>query len=170
MTENFLFSSDALPKIKWSTIRAMGYSSKFWEDSNWNCMTGLAEVCTLVASLLFWTEISIKIRESSTATDRAAYWVAPSNSRHFQPQKIQDIDFRAPKRKKTWNSPLYSRGSIEFLSKLNQSENKPGILRVVPGFANNFWPKSLDLSEQMLANLYDTAHTTLPHDKLLELS
>ena len=54
--------------------------------------------------------------------------------------------------------------------KLNQSENKPGILRVVPGFANNFQSKSVDLSEQMLTNLYDTARTTLPRDKLLELS
>ena len=54
--------------------------------------------------------------------------------------------------------------------KLNQSENKPGILRVVPGFANNFQSKSVDLSEQMLTNLYDTAGTTLPRDKLLELS
>ena len=58
----------------------------------------------------------------------------------------------------------------EFFSKLNQAQNKPGILRVVPGFANNLRPKSLDLSEQMLTNLYDTAHTTLPRDKLLELS
>ena len=58
-----------------------------------NCMTGLAEVGTHVASLLK------KNRESSTVTDRAAYWVAPSS--HLQPQKIQDIDFRAPKKKKT---------------------------------------------------------------------
>ena len=43
-------------------------------------------------------------------------------------------------------------------------------MRVVPGFANKFQPKSLDLSEQMLTNLYDTAHTTLPRDNFLELS
>ena len=43
-------------------------------------------------------------------------------------------------------------------------------MQVVPGFANNFRPKSLDLSEQMLTNLYDTVLTTLPRDKLLELS
>ena len=43
-------------------------------------------------------------------------------------------------------------------------------MEVVPGFANNFRPKSLDLSEQMLTNLYDTVLTTLPRDKLLELS
>ena len=63
-------------------------------------MAGLADVCTHVASLLFWTEISIKFRESSTVTDRAAYWVAPSNLNHLQPQKSQGINFRAPKRKK----------------------------------------------------------------------
>ena len=62
-----------------------------------SCMTRLAEVGIHVTSLLFWTEISKKIRES-TVTDRAAYWVAPSS--HLQPQKIQDIDFQAPKRKK----------------------------------------------------------------------
>ena len=56
-----------------------------------NCMAGLAEVCTHVASLLFWTEISIKIRESSTVTDPAAYLIAPSNPSHVQPQKIRDI-------------------------------------------------------------------------------
>ena len=156
----------------------------------------MEEVCTHVASLLFWTEISIKIRESSTVTDRAAYWIAPSNPSHVQPQKIQDIDFRAPKRKKleilhciqeyqqldkskekkenNVKEKLVSKPTQnelhEYFSKLNQSENKPGILRVVPGYANNFRPKSLDLSEQMLTNLYDTANTTLPRDKLLELS
>ena len=51
-----------------------------------NCMADLAEVCTHVASLLFWTEISIKIIGSSTVTDRTAYWVAPSNLSHLQPQ------------------------------------------------------------------------------------
>ena len=56
-----------------------------------NCMAGLAEVCTHVASLLFWTEISIKIREFSTVTDPAAYLIAPSNPSHVQPQKIRDI-------------------------------------------------------------------------------
>ena len=60
-------------------------------SAHYNCMAGLAEVCTHVASLLFWTEISIKIRESSTVTDPAAYLIAPSNPSHVQPQKIRDI-------------------------------------------------------------------------------
>ena len=51
-----------------------------------NCMADLAEVCTHVTSLLFWTEISIKIIESSNVTDQTAYWVAPSNLSRLQPQ------------------------------------------------------------------------------------
>ena len=124
-------------------------------------MAGLAEFCTHVASLPFRIETSIKIRESSTVTDRAAYWVTPSNPSHLQPQKIQDIDFGAPKRKKreilhciqedqqldkskekNVTERVVSKPTQnelhEFLSKLNQLENKPEILRVVPGFPNNF--------------------------------
>ena len=107
------------------------------------------------------------------------------------PQKIQDINFSAEKKKKSEILHCIQDGQQldkskekkeknvkerpaqnelhEFLSKLNQSENNPGILQVIPGFANNFQPKSLDLSEQMLTNLYDAAHTTLPCDKLLGL-
>ena len=122
--------------------------------------------------------------------------MAPSNPSHIQPQKIKDIDFRAPKRKKrrilrcaqedqqldkskekkekNVKQRLVSKPTQnelqELLSKLNQSENKLGILRVVLGFANNFRPKSLDLSEQMLTHFYDTVPTTLPRDKFLELS
>ena len=73
-------------------------------------MAGLAEFCTHVACSLFWTEISIKISESSTVTDRAAYWVAPSNPSYLQPQKKQQQQ-QQQKNKKTRNSPLYSRGS-----------------------------------------------------------
>ena len=43
-------------------------------------------------------------------------------------------------------------------------------MRVVPGFANNFQPKSVDLSEQMLTDLYVTVPATLPRDKFLNLS
>ena len=121
--------------------------------AHYNCMAGLAEVCTHVTSLLFWTEISVKIRESSTVTDWAAYWVAPSNPSHLQPPKIHDINFWAQKKKseilhciqddqqldkskgkkeKNVKERLISKPAQnelhEFLLKLNQSENKPEIL------------------------------------------
>ena len=84
------FSGDALPKIKLNTMISMGNSYKYGEilSVHFNCMADLAEICTRVTSLLFWTKISIKVRESSTVTDRAVFWDAPSNLSHLQPQKI----------------------------------------------------------------------------------
>ena len=41
-------------------------------------MAGLAEACTHIAAILFWVEMSIKIRNSKTVTDKLAYWVNPS--------------------------------------------------------------------------------------------
>ena len=74
-------------------------------------MAGLAEFCTHVASLLFWTEFSIKISESSTVTDRAAYWVAPSNKSYLQPQKNKKQKKKQQQQRYIVYSPLYSRGS-----------------------------------------------------------
>ena len=97
-----LFSDDALPKIKWSTIRAMSYSTKFWGSSlsTLQLYGWLGRVLYPCCILAFLDWSFNKIRESFTVTDRAAYWMAPSNPSHIQPQKIKDIDFRAPKRKK----------------------------------------------------------------------
>ena len=131
-------------------------------------MAGLAEFFTPVASSLFWTEISIKISESSTVTDRAAYWVAPSNPSYLQPQKKQKQKTKKTKKKQNKTkkqkqnkkknpakfSIVFKRINIwikvrrkkkinvkerlvskptqdelyEFLSGLNQTEKKPGIL------------------------------------------
>ena len=115
-------------------------------------MAGLAEFCTHVASSLFWTEISIKISESSIVTDRAAYWVAQSNPSYLQPQKKTTTT--TTKQKNAKFSIVFKRINIwikvrrkkkinvkerlvskptqnelyEFLSGLNQTEKKPGIL------------------------------------------
>ena len=194
MTENFLFSGDAFPKIKWSTIRAMGYSSKFWGNSlstlqlhGW-LGRGLYPCCIL--AFLDWNfsknqRIFYCNRLSCLlgCTIKSKPSLAPKKFRTltFQLKKkkkseilhcIQDgqqLDKSKEKKEKNVKERPAQNELHEFLSKLNQSENNPGILQVIPGFANNFQPKSLDLSEQMLTNLYDAAHTTLPCDKLLGL-
>ena len=63
-------------------------------------MAGLAEVCTHVAALLFWVEMSVKIHFSKTATDQKSYWVTPSNNASLQPQELINIDFRSPQLKR----------------------------------------------------------------------
>ena len=61
-----------------------------------SCMAWLAEVCTHVAALLFWVEMSVKIHTSKTVTDQKAYWVIPSNNTSLQLQEFINIDFRSP--------------------------------------------------------------------------
>ena len=64
------------------------------------CMAGLAEVCTHVAALLFWVEMSVKIDSSKIVTDQKAYWVTSSNNASPQPQELINIDFRSPQLKR----------------------------------------------------------------------
>ena len=187
------------PKIKWSTIRAMGYSLKFWGNSlstlqlhgwlgrvlysccmlaflDWNfnknqwifycnrpsCLLG----CTIKSKL---SPTSKKKKTTTTTTKKQ------KNAKFSIVFKRINIRIKVRRKKKiNVKERLVSKPTqnelYEFLSGLNQTEKKPGILWVVPGFANNFRHKFLDLSEQMLTSLYDTAHTILPRDKLLELS
>ena len=42
-----------------------------------NCMAGLGETCSHVASLLWAIEAGIRITESMTVTQKMAYWVLP---------------------------------------------------------------------------------------------
>ena len=59
------------------------------------CMAGLAEVCTHIASILFWLEFTVKRMESMT--DTKAYWVAPSLQKTANTQKrLVEIDFTSP--------------------------------------------------------------------------
>ena len=69
-------------------------------SGHYTCMAELAEVCTHVAALLFWVEMSVKIRSSKTVTDQKAYWVTPSNNASLQPQELINIDFRSPQLKR----------------------------------------------------------------------
>ena len=41
------------------------------------CMTGLRELCTHIAAILFWTEIKVNFISSRAVTGRDFYWLAP---------------------------------------------------------------------------------------------
>ena len=143
-------------------------------------MAGLGEVCTHIASVLFWVEIAVKMRNRRTVTNVAAYWVEPS-SKIVPPKMIEDIDFRSttkkkrelesevdgtsatqstqPKKKKatkTIPSPTTEELDI-FYQTLNSSPHlkKAGILTILPGYAEQYKPKSLTSPIPLLSNLYD---------------
>ena len=51
------------------------------------CITGLAEVCTHIASILFWFEFTVKRRESMAVPGTKAYWEGPSLHKTGNTQK-----------------------------------------------------------------------------------
>ena len=64
-------------------------------------MAGLAGACTHIAAILSWVEMSIKIRNSKTVTDKLAYWVNPSMpDKQINPQMIRNINVRSARKKK----------------------------------------------------------------------
>ena len=145
------------------------------------CMPGLVEACSHVDTLLFWVEIVIKIRKSKTVTHKQACWVSCSNPHAFlQPEILFSIDFRSPQfKKKSIEKHIYSSSIVSkvelnssplkrkspitkptssemdiLFEYLMKSDKKPAILRILPGYAEKFRPKSLDTPCKSLKNFY----------------
>ena len=127
-------------------------------------MAGLAEVCPHIASIFFWLEITTKIKDGQTVTNKKAYWVPSSIPTNLVPKKLADFDFTSPNTKKkrlsalvcgsddatTSNpgdsSPAEKRNIVSppsddlnvFFSNLNKCNPKAAILRVLPAYLKQF--------------------------------
>ncbi len=63
-----------------------------------DCMAGLGETCSHIASLLFAIESGVRIRDSMTVTQKKAYWVMPNGVKEVQYAPVRDINFLGKKR------------------------------------------------------------------------
>ena len=93
-------------------------------SGHFTCMTGLVEVCTHLAALLFWVKMSVKIDLSKTVTDQKAYWVTPSNNASLQPQELINIDFRSPQLKRKCIETALITSPTNHLHQLNLPPKK----------------------------------------------
>ena len=59
-----------------------------------DCMVGLGESCTHVASLLFAVEREVRIRDSMNVTQKKAYCVIPTCVKEVQYAPVQEIRYR----------------------------------------------------------------------------
>ena len=154
-----------------------------------DCMAGLAEACTHIASLLWWIEITHKINSSKTVTDTIAYW-KPPNIKDISPKRAYETDFRSSqtkkrsldkefssvvnnegathnkKMKKTISKPAESELSI-FYQKLNKCEPKAAILRILPNYAELFQPKTQINPIKSLIDIYNTDYIDKDFDVVL---
>ena len=58
-----------------------------------DCMAGLGESCSHVASLLWAIEAGCKRWDSLTVTEKKAYWVLPSAVKSVPYSRVKDIQF-----------------------------------------------------------------------------
>lgn len=90
------------PLLPWVTIETNGEVLA----RRCRCMTGLAESCFHIASLLFWTDIKVKIRDSKTVVDEKSSWLVP-NRYHIKSILTLQIDITYVKTKKKNKLRLY---------------------------------------------------------------
>ena len=92
-------------------------------------MAGLAEVCSHVASILFWLKITTRIRNGQTVTDSDSDWVGLTSPANIIPQKLCDIDFTFPDTEKKQIEDLLS-NQPSCVKKPNPNPNpNPNIIK-----------------------------------------
>ena len=78
-----------------------------------DCMAGLGETCSHVAS--FAIESGVRIRDSMTVTQKKAYsWVMPNGVKELQYAPVRDINFLGKKRSAAQLSSLNFRPSPSY--------------------------------------------------------
>lgn len=145
-----------------------------------DCMAGLGETCSHVASLLWVIASGVQQRASLTVTDKTAYWVMPSAVKSVPYSEIRDISFTgkkkkqhspkqdAPagpgigghgdlqqpvKRKKPCNLQPNEEEKASFLTSLASLGCKSAILSILPEYCNHFVPSSLAPDLPMVATV-----------------
>ena len=88
-----------------------------------DCMAGLGEACTHVATLLFASEANVPVRELKTVTQEEAYWVFPSVVKAVKYSPLADINFTSAKTKAKMLSKCLE-SSVEVCSEIPVNTEK----------------------------------------------
>lgn len=152
-----------------------------------NCMAGIGESCSHVASVLWALESGVRIRDSMTVTQKKAYWVIPGAIKSVPYAPISSIKFigkkgsinaitSRPSKSPTpvSDKPIPSPSHEEmqaFFGSLASISSKPAILSLIDPYSDNYVPKSLDENLPMvLTSLYKQEYTELNYGDLLKKS
>ncbi|XP_044169839.1 uncharacterized protein LOC114950648 [Acropora millepora] len=140
-----------------------------------DCMAGLGESCSHVASLLWAIEAGCKRRDSLTVTEKKAYWVLPSAVKSVPYSRVKDIQFSKTPSNAT---SVIKESSVaapsetelnEFFISINKCSSKPAILSLIPDYADSYVPKSLSPElPDVLSNLYDKDLANADYPTLLK--
>ena len=141
-----------------------------------DCMAGLGESCSHVASLLWAIEAGCKRRDSLTVTDKKAYWVLPTSVKTVPYARVKDINFsKTPCSTSTVKPSSVTSPSetalTNFLNCINDCPSKPALLSLVPAHSDSYIPKSVNPElPVVLSSLFDNSIADADYPTLLKKS
>ena len=147
-----------------------------------DCMAGLGEACSHVATLLWVIGVGVESKESLTVTQKSAYWVMPPamKSVPYSPvsllerrERILKLVFqRLQLHKRSIPPPSNTELSQFFDSLASCSDAKPAaVLAVVSPYCDAYVPLSLAPELPMVpSDLYRTEYLSLGYHELLEIA
>ena len=156
-----------------------------------DCMAGLGETCTHVASLLWATAAGVERRESLTVTQKSAYWVIPPAIKTVPYAPLSEISSVGKKRKSVCitgttavDPPIVVQKKApqvctpsdtekaDLFNSLAKCEGaKPAVLAIVPPYSEAYVPASLDQDLPMvLSDMYKKDYLSLGYRSLLQLA
>ena len=89
-----------------------------------NCKAGLGEACTHIASILFYIDIKVKLRNSKTVTEEKAYWLMPSAYKSVEYKPANEVNFMNPAAHRKVLEEMISMDESEFESSQQQPRPK----------------------------------------------
>ena len=156
-------------------------------------MSGLGEVCTHIAAVLFFLEASTRLQDKVTCTQEQCQWIIPSYQKEIPYAPVKDLDFTSAKGKKQkidsgLNQVMTSsatnsqrRKSVadvcppsgteidQFYKALSGCGTKPAVLSVTLPFAYDFQPKTtLTNFPQPLPELFKDKYLVMDYVTLLD--
>lgn len=156
-----------------------------------DCMAGIGETCSHVASLLWVIGVGVERRESLSVTQKSAYWVMPPSVKSVPYSPVREIDFIGKKSKgstvdtsvpkcsaapssktsKKVPPPTHTELSQFFSSLAACSGAKPAVLAVVPAHCDKYVPTSLSPELPMvLSDLYRPENNSVGYYGLLQIA
>ncbi|XP_014673897.1 PREDICTED: uncharacterized protein LOC106814124 [Priapulus caudatus] len=154
-----------------------------------DCVAGIGETCTHISALLFYIDTKVRIRDSQTVTQEAAYWKIPSSVKEVTYLPVGEIDFTSAKSKKKILDALVNHSInltpgkrqvkhapppstedlADFFQKLSVSGSKAAVLSVLPEHCMAFKPVLLaDKFPLILTDLFEQDAVKLSFNDLLK--
>ena len=154
-------------------------------------MAGLCEACSHVGAILFAVEAGVRMRDSSTCTQKKGKWIMPGYVKEIPYLPVSEMDFTSAKKKHSLLleeqvTPMTARTAsdathtthvpvptteeqIKFFSSISGSTLKPAILSVVQPFNEQFTMKENDtLPKPLPESLYKEECIQLEYKDLLQ--